>query len=267
MQNQPFNQLTATKHGLMLVNKNDKFIGKGLLLYGQINEDENNFYKQVCKRGAYVIEVGSNIGVHSLAIARFIGHSGRLFCFEPQRIVYQTLNANLALNSLTNSYTFHQAVGAEAKSVKIPNIDYTKEANYGGFALQSDAKGEDVVQVRLDDALELEHLELLKIDVEGMEAEVIKGASSLIQKHKPLIYCENDRQEKSQALIELLWSLEYECYWHLPALFSVDNFNGIKENIFENLISVNMFCVHKEAKVNVDGFVKIVDAMEHPMKR
>ncbi len=267
MINQPFNQLCTTKYGLMLVNKNDRYIGKSLILYGEINEAENIFYKQVCPKGANVIEVGSNIGVHSLAISRFISPNGQLFCFEPQRVVYQTLNANLALNSITNTFTYNKAVGDEAKEINIPKIDYTKEGNFGGFSIVNDAKGEKIPQIVLDEFMDLEHLELLKIDVEGMEEDVIRGALSLIDTHKPIIYCENDRQDRSQSLIELLWSLEYKCYWHLPALFSEENFNSVKENIFKNLVSVNMFCVHKESEINVTGFIEVDDSSYHPMKR
>ena len=114
--------------------------------------------------------------------------------------------------------------------------------------------------------IKLEHLELLKIDVEGMEASVIKGASVLIDTHKPIIYCENDRQNKSKELIELLWSLDYKCYWHLPNLFNKDNFNGVKENIFNNLVSVNMLCIHNNAKVKVDGFKEVLESSFHPME-
>jgi len=267
MINEPFNQIVSTRYGHMLVNKNDRYIGKSLILYGEMSEKENSLYRQICSVGANVIEVGSNIGVHSLAISRFITNTGGLFCFEPQRVVYQTLNANLALNSITNTFTYNKAVGNESKKINIPQIDYTKDGNFGGFSIVDDAKGEEINQVILDDFMDLEHLELLKIDVEGMEEDVIKGALSLIDKHKPIIYCENDRQDKSKNLIELLWSLNYKCYWHLPTLFSEDNFNGVKENIFKNLVSVNMFCIHKNSEINVIGFTEITDSSFHIMKK
>ena len=57
-----FNQLTPTSSGLILINKNDTYIGKSLIKYGEISEAENAIYRQVCKRGFTVVEVGSNIG-------------------------------------------------------------------------------------------------------------------------------------------------------------------------------------------------------------
>ena len=267
MQKNQFNQLCQTRYGEMLVNKNDLYIGKSLLFYGEMGEEESAPYKQMLKYGDNVIEVGANIGIHSLPIAQAIGESGKLFCFEPQRIVFQTLNANLALNSLTNTYTFNQAVGDATKTIHIPMLDYTQEGNFGGFSIKEEQKGESISQITLDECIDVEQLKLLKIDVEGMEEAVIQGATSLINKHKPIIYCENDRQEKSQSLIELLWSLDYQCYWHLPKLYNPQKIKGISKNIFENLVSVNMLFVHKSSTIKINRFTQVQSSSEHPMRR
>ena len=267
MNNTPFNQLTATKNGLMLVNKNDTYIGRSLILYGEISEAENTLYKQICKNSDTVVEVGANIGVHSLSIAKAIGTSGNLFCYEPQQTVFQTLNANLALNSLTNTRTFQLGVGDENSSMNLVLPDYSKNGNFGGVTLDKNTVGTKINIVTLDSHLKLESLKLLKIDVEGMEIDVLKGAKETIAKHQPIIYCENDRIEKSQELIELLNSYGYTLYWHLPSLFNPDNFNNIKENIFLNLISVNLLCLPKNSKINIQNFTEVKDAQEHPMKK
>ena len=113
----------------------------------------------------------------------------------------------------------------------------------------------------------INRLKLLKIDVEGMEISVIKGASELIKKFRPMIYVENDRQEHSKELIELLWSLDYKMYWHLPKLYNENNFFNDKENIFGNIVSVNMFCIHKDLDIKVIDMVEVLDSSFHPMKR
>ncbi|TFG83046.1 MAG: FkbM family methyltransferase, partial [Chromatiales bacterium] len=55
-------------------------------------------------------DIGANIGTHTLALARLVGQQGLVFAFEPQRIVFQTLCANMALNSLDNVHCINSAV-------------------------------------------------------------------------------------------------------------------------------------------------------------
>jgi hypothetical protein len=86
-------------------------------------------------------------------------------------------------------------------------------------------------------------------------------------KHKPIIYIENDRIEKSKELIEYLWSLGYELYWHLPRLFNPNNFFNNKENKIGNFVSVNMLCIEKTTQTTVNNFVKITDSSYHPMAK
>ncbi len=66
-----------------------------------------------------------------------------------------------------------------------------------------------------------------------MEIGVIRGAKELIKKFKPIIYVENDRQQHSKNLIELLWSLDYKMYWHLPRLYNENNYLKIKKIFLE----------------------------------
>jgi hypothetical protein len=89
-------------------------------------------------------------------------------------------------------------------------------------------------------------LHLLKVDVEGMELQVLQGAQESIRKFRPLIYIENDRKEKSAELIGMLRSLDYELYWHLPPLYQANNYRECSDDIFPNIVSFNMACIPKE---------------------
>ena len=60
------------------------------------------------ERDGYIsLDVGANIGCHTVPFAKLVGESGRVVAFEPQRLVFQNLCANLALNALTNVYVYH----------------------------------------------------------------------------------------------------------------------------------------------------------------
>jgi ADP-heptose:LPS heptosyltransferase len=76
-----------------------------------------------------------------------------------------------------------------------------------------------------------------------MEADVLRGAAETLKRCKPILYVENDRLQKSVALITLLRELEYEMYWHAPKLFNPNNFRGHKENVLVGCNTINMLCV------------------------
>ena len=219
-----FNRLKKSKYGYCLYNKFDMYVGKSIEYYGEYCDNEVKMFSQICKSGDIVVEVGANIGTHTLALANLVGKNGKVFAFEPQRIVFQTLCANIALNSILNTYTYQLAVGSESGVVHIPDINYQNIGNFGGVSVDSLANGEKVDLIKLDDFLEIDSLKLIKIDVEGMEVEVLKGAKRLINTYTPMLYIENDRVEKSQELIEFLWELGYRLYWHIPSLFNQKNY-------------------------------------------
>ena len=89
----------------------------------------------------------------------------------------------------------------------------------------------------------------LKIDVEGMELQVLQGASEMIKACMPIVYLENDRPDKSKQLIELLNSFGYTCFWHTPALFNPNNYFKNKNDVFGDIGSINMLCVPQGIKI------------------
>lgn len=262
-----FNRLKKSKYGYCLYNKHDMYVGKSIDLCGEYCEDEAGFLAQICKPGDTVVEVGANIGTHTVMMAKKVGFGGKVFAFEPQRIVYQALCANIALNSLRNVYAFNKAVGAKEGHVYIPSMDYESTNNFGGVSVKENIQGEKIQLVKLDDFLEIDSCKLIKIDVEGMEIDVLKGAVNIISKFSPILYLENDRVEKSKELIEYLWSLDYELYWHLPKLFNVANFYEQKENLIGNFISINMLCIDKKSDVKIVNMTKVIDSSYHPSSR
>jgi FkbM family methyltransferase len=247
--------VTAVKecrHGQMLYLKGDKYVGKSLDAYGEFSELEVKIFSQFLKKGDVVAEVGANIGAHTIAIAKLVGQTGQVLAFEPQRVIFQILCANLALNGLFNVRTYQAAVGRETGMITVPQINYTTEANFGGLSLGKWDAGENVQVLKLD-ALNLPALRLLKVDVEGMEAEVLSGAKQTIAKYRPILYVENDRRAHSEQLIELLNAFGYRMWWHLPKLFNPKNFANNKSNLFGEIISINLLCCPKEVPAEVTG--------------
>jgi FkbM family methyltransferase len=251
-----FNRQKACRYGQMLYNIHDIYVGRSLDLYGEFSEGEVEMFRQIVRPGDWVLDVGANIGAHTLFFARQIGPSGRVLAFEPQRMIFQMLCANMALNSVTNAWCYPQAVGAEAGEIPVPVLDCQQENNFGGLGLDLGLGGEPVPVIRLD-GLRLARCDLIKIDVEGMERAVLAGAVQTIGRLKPVLYVENDRADRSAELVRFLDHLGYAMYWHYPPLYNPGNFFGNPENIFANTISANMLCIHRKAGVCVEGFRQV----------
>lgn len=249
-------RLRRCRHGLMLYNVNDKYIGAMLDRYGEFSEDENEIFQQMLRPGMTVVEAGANIGAHTVPIAQRVGPQGRVLAFEPQRSVFQTLCANLALNGLEQVEPHWAGVGNADGVISVPRLDSTQPQNFGGLSIGGPQPGEGVRLVRLD-SFDLPACHLLKVDVEGMELDVLRGAADTIRRHAPVIYAENDRADRSPALIEQLQTLGYRCYWHLPPYVRVPNFLGNTRNEFPTLLSANMLCVPASRNFTVNGLREV----------
>lgn len=236
-------RVIKARHGSFLCLDNDIYIGRSLVLLGEFSELEWALLRQLVGPGAVVVEAGANIGALTVPLAKAVGPEGRVYAFEPQRLVHHMLCGTLALNELENVYPFALAVGEEMGQVHIPSIGYGEDANFGGVALDSEG---DVVTVATVDTMNLQRLDLLKVDVEGFEERVLRGAHSTIGRFRPALYIENDRRDQSPALLTYLAGLGYDAFWHLPPLFNPDNFFRHRVNPFGDILSINVLALPKE---------------------
>ncbi len=251
-----FNRLKRCRYGYMLYNRNDLVIGQSLDLYGESGEAELKACGQVLRRGCVVVDAGANIGTHTLFFARAVGDDGMVVAIEPQRVLFQTLCANIALNSLTNVHCHHAALGASAGTIFVPPLDYTKPLNYGGIGFGRWHRGE-AVPVRTLDSFELPACHLLKVDVEGMELEVVRGAEETIRKHRPIVYAEYHPTAQSKGMVDFLKSLGYRLYHHDPPVFNPSNYFGNPDNHFRSGGDSNLLGVHASLRANLTGFEEI----------
>jgi FkbM family methyltransferase len=236
--------LVRAKHGTFLYPRFDRYVGRSLEAYGQFSEGEATLFRHVMPVGGLAVEVGSNIGALTVPLAQTAGPGGKIYAFEPQRPLFQILCANLALNSLFNVEARPLGIGRAPGTLQTPPQDYTAPQNFGGISLTA-GPGETVEIVPLD-ALAFPRLDFLKIDVEGMEAEVLAGAEKTIATHRPVICVENDRDDNSPTLIGLLLKWNYRLWWHIAMLYEADNFRGNPENLFGIAASINMLAVPRE---------------------
>lgn len=151
-----------------------------------------------------VVDVGANIGLYTVPVASMVAKAGgRLIAFEPQRVVFQQLCANVFSNRIDCVWAYNQAVGKECGTIDLPTIDYSKTVNIGAFSLDEglqkargleaglDRSKTEPVTVTTLDALDISgSVRAVKIDVEGMEIDVIRGGRNFLERHHfpPLLF-------------------------------------------------------------------------------
>lgn len=248
-----FNELKMCRSGPMLYNKNDWPIGESLKRYGEFSWGEIEIFRLMVKPDWLVVDAGANIGTHTVEFSML---AGCVLAFEPQRIAFQTLCANVALNNCLNVHAFHAALGREDGLIKVPVRDQRQRNNFGGVQLAGVTEGETVDLMRLD-RLTLSRCDFIKADVEGMEADFLAGAENTIAKHRPFLYLEADGAQAEEAK-RMLHAWSYEYYASFVKLFNPENFAGNEENVFfvegaGEIHSINMLCVPMERRQEVNG--------------
>lgn len=234
---QPF-VLTSTSHGPMLVNRMDYHAvpggayGVGAQLLGAGTYDPNEIAIMLAHierlhtargRELLAVDCGANIGVHTLELARAMGNRGQVLAFEPQERLFYALCGNIALNNVFNATARFAAIGDGNGFIHVPKPDYGRPGSFGSLELRRTASTEYIGQSisyaakdlapvplwRLDD-LNLPRLDFLKIDVEGMELDVLHGATKLVSEFHPVIVAEWIKSGKD-SLLEFFAVMDYEC--------------------------------------------------------
>ena len=259
--------LRQGRHGLFLVNPRDRYVGRALAEYGEFSEWEVAALLAPLKPGAVVVEAGANMGAITVPLARRVGRDGCIFAYEPQRLTFQQLCANLALNGLDNVVARWAACGRERGAITVPVVDPDLPNNIGGLDIRGHADGE-IVDVEPIDALGLDRCDLIKADVEGMERDVLAGARATIARCRPHLYLENDRPENGAALIDDVLALGYRAWWHTPPLFNAKNWAKRPDDVWleeegKRFVSINMLCVPEEIDPGITGLRPCVPGKDH----
>jgi FkbM family methyltransferase len=244
-------RIKRCRHGTMLYNVNDRFVGEALDRYSEYGDIELQVLLQLVRPGDTVGEAGANIGCHSVPLAKAVRPDGALLVFEPQRLTYQILCSNLALNGLWNVYARNAATGRVPGQVSVPLLDPASVQNFGGLSLVGSQNGEPV-PIETIDGFSLANCRMIKIDVQGMEADALAGAEATIKRCRPILYVENERPATSAALIRQIQSYGYRLWDHRPLLFNPANKAGVSENIYPTIASVNRLCIPQEVTVKID---------------
>lgn len=140
--------------------------------------------------GMICVDVGANVGFFTLAMAEMVGKQGHVYAFEPLQRQGYLLGRSVAMNGFGDRASVYRTACGDVK--RDANIFYTMDNKTSASLLPADLgsvkemTGEIVYVNRLDDAIQ-DHVDLIKIDAEGMDYDVIRGASGLIDRNADTI--------------------------------------------------------------------------------
>jgi FkbM family methyltransferase len=242
-----YNVVVSTAIGSFIINRNDTGVGWQLSEYGTYDPIELEAVKELFKvlrshaENLVALDIGANIGIHSVVLSEQVGPRGVVYAFEPQRIVFNMLAGNIALNSINNVLCHHNAVTDAPGPIEIPAFDYGKPMSFGSVELGGIQK-EDIGQIAIPgksetvagicvDDMDLRQINFIKIDVEGMEIKVLKGAQKSINKFRPFMLVEHLKSDQNE-LISWLKQNSYIIYLGIGA---------------------NYLCIPKETGLQING--------------
>lgn len=190
-------RLLKTKIDDIILNylEGDKYIGELIASTGKYEPFESELLIKNIKKGDIVIDVGANIGYYTLLFAKKVGENGKVYAFEPDPVSFAILKKNIKDNKFKNVEAFNMALSDKQEDLSL----FISDENLGDHRLYDDHKIErkkTTVKTKTldlfftDKEIEKTKISLIKIDTQGYEPFVIKGAQELIKNQKPILFFE-----------------------------------------------------------------------------
>lgn len=220
-------ELETTRRGIRWHLDLREGIDFAIWLLGSFEPSARRAYSNMIEPGDVVVDIGANVGAHTLQFARLVGSDGRVIAIEPTAFGFEKLNANLALNpDLTGRVIAEQAALVATPEAALPARLYAGWPLAGKGDLHPKHRGrvestEGARASTLDDLLadaEVSRIDLIKLDVDGHECDVLRGASATLTDHGPPILLEiapyifADAGSSVRELVEVLAASGYRLF-------------------------------------------------------
>jgi FkbM family methyltransferase len=174
-------------------------IDLAIFLFGSFEPTTRRALQRHVKPGMIALDIGANIGAHTLRLGQLVGPSGRVLAFEPTAFAFQKLRRNVELNpQIQSRIECFQQFLTSGCSVQVPRAIYSSWPMMGGKHLHPQHLGEEmntvgVLSSSLDAVLEradVGKVDIVKMDVDGFECDVLSGASRMMARDHPTFVME-----------------------------------------------------------------------------
>jgi len=183
-----------------------------------------NLRRQYFKDGVFAIDCGANIGIHTVEWAKRMTGWGYVLAIEAQERIYYALAGNIAINNCFNAAALNAAITDKPGMLMMPQPDYLEPASFGSLELRKSSSNEFIgqqidysdgslrsIQAVSIDSLKLSRIDFIKVDVEGMEMEVLAGAAQSVADSKPVLLIETIKSDAT-TLYEWLIARDYKVF-------------------------------------------------------
>ncbi|MEO7972011.1 MAG: FkbM family methyltransferase [Thermoanaerobaculia bacterium] len=198
--------LCVVRDGLLFVAQPTLTLGWNVVMFGTYEPELREIIRTVLSDGGVAVDVGANVGWHTLLMARQVGNAGLVVAVEPNPSVRRRLEAHLDLNRLSQVRVVPCALGEQQGTTDFwgpPAESLSSGDGHLISAQERDTQGVIQVEVRRFDTvfaeLSLSRLDLVKIDVEGFEWPVLKGGAETIARFRPQIVFEFNKEYFSRG--------------------------------------------------------------------
>lgn len=239
---------------LMLYLSNDQ--SRQVFVGGTTEPNEFAFLDSVLRPGMVFIDAGANDGLYTLFAARRVGEQGRVWAFEPSAREFERLQRNIGLNSQGQVRAFPLALADfNGKApLRIADAEHAGQNTLGDFVYHSVGllRSETVDVTTLDEQAarrELPPINVIKLDVEGAEYRVLRGARGVLESSRPIVMLEyleaalSGQGATGAVVLDLFLSLGYK-------LYTYDDASGKPVPAGEGPFSGNIIAAPRERAMN-----------------
>lgn len=157
----------------------DRFVFLALHRAGLMGKEEVRLLEKLVEPGMQILDVGANIGLYTVLLARLAGEAGRVFAFEPEPNLFSLLCENCAANEELNVTPFQCAAGDANGRATFQRATFNSGDNRLG-ASKRGAQSIEVEVARLDEVLPMRTVQFIKLDVQGHELAALTGMQQLL---------------------------------------------------------------------------------------
>ena len=186
------------------------------VFYGNWEPETTAMFKRLLKQDMTFLDIGANMGYYTLLSGKIVGNKGRVIAFEPTSNGFERLETNVSLNKFKSVEI--EKLGLSNKNKKI-KANLRSSWKISGLV---EPEKETIDMMKLDNYLAIRKIgrvDFIKIDVDGYEYEVLKGAKKTLETYKPILYLEMGHYENKipqytlKEVIDFVKELEYSFHY------------------------------------------------------